>query len=123
MTTSLSEIKRARKESLLFKEITQLFRETTLDDHRLHGLTISDVSLSSDKSSCTILFYTEKGEEHFQRVFDTLVLYKPSLKKALATQIKLRRVPELIFKFDRKYEKRLRLEMLLDSIKTDVSKD
>jgi len=118
MTTSISEIKRARKESLFFREITKLFRETTLDDNRLQGLTISSVSLSSDKSICTIFFYTEKGKEHYKETFDTLILYKPSLRKAIATEIKSRYVPELIFRFDTKYERKLRLEMLLDSIKT-----
>lgn len=122
MTTSLSEIKKARKRSLFFKEITQLFMQATLDDKRLQGLIISDVSISSDKSACTIYFYTEKGKEHYEKVFDTLMLYKPSLRKAIATEIKLRRVPELIFKFDSKYEKRQRLEQLLESIK-DVNND
>jgi ribosome-binding factor A len=118
MTTSISEIKRARKESLFFREITKLFMQTTLDDSNLQGLTISQVSLSSDKSVCTIFFYTEQGKEHYQKLFETLILYKPSLRKAIASEIKSRYVPELIFRFDNKYERKLRLEKLLDSIKT-----
>jgi len=118
MTTSISEIKRARKESLFFREITKLFMQATLDDSRLQGLSISSVTLSSDKSVCTIMFYTEKGKEYYKELFNTLVLYKPSLRKAIATEIKSRYVPELIFRFDDKYERKLRLEKLLDSIKT-----
>jgi len=123
MTTPLSEIKKSRKKSLFFKEITKLFMQATLDDKRLQGLIVSDVSLSSDKSACTIYFYTEQGKEHYEELFDTLILYKPSLRKAIANEIKLRRVPELIFKFDSKYQKRQRLEQLLDSIKDVNEKD
>lgn len=123
MTSSLSEIKRARKESLFFREITKLFMETTLDDSRLQGLTISSVSLSSDKSVCNIHFYTDKGKAHYKEIFDTLILYRPSLRKAIATEIKSRYVPELIFRFDDKYERKLRLEKLLDDIKTVNVKD
>lgn len=117
MTSSLSEIKRARKESQFFREITKLFMQLTLDDTRLQGLTISSVQLSSDKSVCTIFFYTEKGKEYFKEIFEILILYRPSLRKAIATEIKSRYVPELIFRFDNKYERKLRLEQLLDSIK------
>lgn len=117
MSSSLSEIKRARKESLFFKEITKLFMQTTLDDSRLKGLTISSVRLSSDKSACTIFFYSDKGKPYFEERFDILIMYKPSLRKAIAEEIKVRRVPELIFRYDEKFEKRQRLELLLDTIK------
>lgn len=117
MSESVSQIKRSQKESLLFREISQLFMKTAMDDSRLRELCINRVKLSPDKGLCTVYFYTSKGEEYFNEVLSTLKLYKPSLRKALASTIKGRYVPELVFKFDTNFEKQCRIEELLDQIK------
>ena len=117
MCASISEIKKAQKESLLFKEISKLYMQVSMDDPRLAGLFINRVKLSPDKSHCTVYFYTPEGQEHFNNVLEILKLYKPSLRKALATGIKARYTPEIVFKFDKTFEKQSRLEKLLDTIK------
>ncbi len=118
MTSSVSAIKRAQKESLLFREIAQLFLEATLDDSRLQGVVVNRVQLSPDKGLCTVLFYTPQGEDYFNTVLPILTLYKPSLRKALARSIAARYTPELVFKFDKAYEKQQRIEELLEQVKT-----
>lgn len=115
--SSLSAIKRAQKESLLVREISQLFMKTAMDDTRLQGLTINRVKLSPDKGTCYVFFYTDKGEDAFTELLDVLILYKPSLRKALAATIQSRYAPELVFKYDAQYEKELRLDTLLSHIK------
>lgn len=119
MCSSISEIKKAKKESLLLKEISKLYMQTAMDDPRLQGVFINRVKLSSDKSHCTVYFYTAEGEEHFNEILEILKLYKPSLRKALAANIPSRYTPELVFKFDKTFEKQSRLEHLLDKIKKD----
>jgi ribosome-binding factor A len=116
--SSVSAIKRAQKESLLFREISRLFMQTALDDTRLQGLCVNRVKLSSDKSVCTVYFYTAQGPEHFNQVLNILTLYKPSLRKALASTIKSRYVPDLVFAFDAHFEKQCRIESLLSSLDT-----
>lgn len=119
MTSSVSTIKKAQKESLLFREISKLFGQTILDDSRLMGLCVNRVKLSPDKGVATVYFYTAQGESHFNELFHVLVLYKPSLRKALAAKINQRYTPELVFKFDQNFEKQCRIESLLEKIKTE----
>lgn len=119
MTSSVSAIKKAQKESLLFREISQLFMQTALDDSRLSSVCISRVKLSPDKGVCTVYFYTPEGETRFSELLNVLILYKPSLRSAIASRIRSRYTPELIFKFDKNFEKQCRIEELLEHIKTE----
>ncbi len=117
MTSSVSNVKRAQKESLFFREISQLFMQTTMDDKRLQGVFVNRVQLSPDKGLCTVYFYTAQGEDYFNELLHTLMLYKPSLRKALASTIKGRYVPDLVFKFDKQFEKQQRIEELIEQVR------
>ncbi len=114
---SVSSIKKSQKESLLFRAIAQLFSQTMLDDKKLQGLFINRVKLSDDKSVCTVYFYTTGGFADFKEKLQTLILYKPSMRHALAKTIKSRYTPELVFKFDDQFEKQQRIEGLLEKVK------
>jgi ribosome-binding factor A len=114
---SVSTIKRSQKESLLFRSISELFRETTLEDKNLASLMVSRVKLSDDKGVCIIFFYTSGGLEEFKQKLKILLLYKGSLRRALAQSIASRYTPELVFKFDDQYEKQQRIENLLEQVK------
>lgn len=113
----VNEIKRAQKASQLMRVICTLFSDATRDDNRLHGVMISRVELSPDKSTCYIFFYSPEGEEAFRTVLQYLVLYKPSLRAAISKQIPSRYTPELIFKFDHAFAKAERVEELLTQLK------
>ncbi|MBA2307430.1 ribosome-binding factor A [Candidatus Dependentiae bacterium] len=118
MTSFIPNVRRAQKESLFFREISQLFMQAALDDPRLNDVMIHRVQLSPDKGVCTVYFYTNQGEEHFKNILNVLVLYRPSLRKALASKIRSRYTPELIFRFDTQFEKQLRIDQLLEEQKT-----
>ncbi len=111
------DIKKAQKESLLLKEISRLFLQLTLDDRELEGLNVSRVKLSPDNSICTIYFYTSAGIEEFEKKLPRIILYKPSLRKAISQDLALRHTPDLKFKFDNLVEKQIKIESLLDKIK------
>lgn len=117
---SVSSIKKSQKESLLFRAIAQLFTQTMLDDKKLQGLFINRVKLSDDKSVCTVYFYTTGGFADFKEKLQTLILYKPSMRHALAKTIKSRYTPELVFKFDDQFEKQQRIEGLLEKVKGEA---
>lgn len=121
MSSSVSNVKRAQKESLFFREVSQLFAEASLDDTRLHGLTLNRVQLSPDKGMLTIYFYTPLGEERFKELLKTLLLYKSSMRKALASRIQARYTPDLTFKFDTQFEKIQRVEELIERVKKEES--
>lgn len=112
-------IKVAQKEALLLREIAQFFLQITLDDSRITDLFINRVHLSADKSICTIYFYSQLGKEQFEKMLPLLILYKPSLRTAIAHKIQSRYTPELKFKFDEQFEKQQRIETLLEKIKSE----
>ncbi len=116
---TISDIKRAQKESLLLRELSQLFLQITMDDKRIKDLTLNRVKLSKDKSVCTSYFYSTKGESHFQELMPFLILYKPSMRKALAQSIQARYTPQLVFKYDLAFEKQLKIDDLLNKLKEE----
>ena len=89
-----------------------------LDDPKLQTVTINRVKLSPDKGVCTVFFYIPEGEETFtKKILPILTQYKPSLRKALASRVRSRYTPELVFAFDKQFEKQLRLEELIEQVK------
>jgi ribosome-binding factor A len=114
-------IKRAQKESLLVRELSKLLLYITLDHPELQGLFINRVELSPDRSVCYIYFYAVGGIEDYRKRIATLILYKPSLRKSLATAMPARHTPNLVFKFDEQFEKQQRIEHLLESIKDQTT--
>lgn len=119
--SSVSDIKRAQKESTILRIISELVSQTSLDDKRLEGLFVSRVSLSKDKSICSVFFYVHGGLEVFKEKLEFLKLYKPSMRKSLAHELSGRYTPDLVFKFDDKFEKTSRIEELLEKIKAEES--
>ena len=120
---SVSSIKKSQKESLLFRAIAQLFSQTTLDDSRLQGIAVNRVKLSDDKGYANIYFYTPGGPAEFKEKLPIILLYKASLRRALAQSINARYTPELVFKYDDQLEKQQRIEGLLEKIKGEDSSD
>ena len=113
------EIRRARKESLYFREISKLFLQITLDDPEVKEFHVSSVQLSPDKSVCNIFFVSSKGQEDFRCRMSNLILYKPSLRKAISQNIPSRYTPQLVFKYDEQVEKQHKLEELFDQLKVE----
>jgi ribosome-binding factor A len=112
-------IKRAQKESLLLKELSQLLMQISMDEPRLQGVFINRVELSQDKGTCYVLFYIVGGEQEFQKLMPILLLYKPSMRKSLSKIIPGRYTPQLVFKFDAQFEKQKRIEDLLEKLKEE----
>jgi len=101
------------------QELSKMLLQLSLDDNRLQGLFINRVKLSQDKGVLTIYFYVSEGQEVYNEKLGILLLYKPSLRKALAAAVPSRYVPELVFRFDDLFEKKERIESILEKIKDD----
>lgn len=119
MTKQQQEIKKAQKESYYFKEISQLFLQITIDEPRLFGLFINKINLSPDGGTCTVLFLATHGRTEFEEKLPLLILYKPSLRTALAKTSHGRYVPNLIFRYDEDQEKVEKINRLLDRLKDE----
>lgn len=117
MTRALADIKRAQKESLLLRELSNYYVRIAMDDPRLAGITLNRVQLSRDKSTCNLYFFSDKGKDDFEQRLPMLIVYKPSMRKALAQSINARYTPQLVFKYDASFEKHLEIDALFESIK------
>lgn len=114
---STQSIKKSQKESLLYRALCELIVTATRDDSRLSGMMVNRVKLSDDKAVCTVFFYMTGGLAEFNQKLPSLLLYKNSLRRALAKSIASRYTPELIFKFDEQFEKQQRIEHILEKMK------
>lgn len=114
-----SDVRRARKESLLYKELSTFFMQITQNDPAFAGLFINAVKLSPDRSSCSIFFASAGGEADFEQRLGHLILYKPALRRALSQAIQARYTPQLIFKYDGQFEKQNKLNTLFDQLKVE----
>ena len=119
-SSATAAIKRAQKESLLLREISNMFHTISMEDNRLQGLFVNRVELSTDRGWVNVYFYTLDGFEKFETQLEILKLYKPSIRKGLASGIKGRYVPDLRFSYDSKFEKQQRLELAMAQAAQDL---
>ena len=110
-------VKHSQKEALYLREISNLIFQLSLDEPSLQGMAINRIQLSPNKGMCIVFFYDAAGEEAFREKLGKLILYKPSLRAALAKAINSRYVPEIMFKFDTLFEKQQRIEALIEQAK------
>jgi len=116
-----SAIKRSQKEAALFRLISSLVHQATLEQPSLQGTFVTRVELSPGKTLCHVFFYTAQGQEHFNQVLQDLKLFKPSMRKAIADEMQSRYTVDLMFQFDAQFEKKERIDRLLDSLKDQGS--
>ena len=119
MANRVREIKHAQREALIYKELSSLFIRVAYDEKLLASLYVNRVSLSPDRSNCTVYFQTLGGIEDFEAKLRTLILYKPSLRTALSKTLHGRYVPDLVFKYDDKFDEQRRVEDLMDRLKDE----
>lgn len=120
MTQSrVSDIKHAQKESELHQKIAQFFIQIVQNDPALQNLSITRVKLSPDKGVCFVFFHAMGGISEYEALHKQLVLYKPSLRKALSQSIHGRYVPNLRFKYDEQLDKQRHIDDLIDRLKKE----
>ncbi len=112
-------IKQAQRESYLLREISSLYMRIAQDTPALQGVYIVKAELSSDGSTCTVYFHSNQGQDHYEQIKDTLILYKPSIRTALAKTSSSRYVPQLIFRYAEGVEQQQRVNDLIENLKKE----
>ena len=118
-----SAIKRAQKEAGLYRILSGLFHQATLEKPELAGLFINRVELSPGKTVCYAYMYTAQGKEQFDKVLPSLTIFKPSMRKAVADSMGGRYTVEIVFAFDEQFEKQQRIEQILEDFKNSPYAD
>jgi ribosome-binding factor A len=92
-----------------------LVRREIKDD--LGFLTVTDVKITNELSYMTI-FYTVFGSDaDKQKTADTLERAKGFIKNQIALRVKMRKVPELLFKYDQSLDKGEKIDRMIRDIK------
>lgn len=109
----IKTVKHAQRESFFLKEISAFFMQISLDEKSLSNCYVTRAELSPDRGTVTIYFHNSGGKENFDsKTLKTLILYKPSLRAALAKISHSRYTPELKFVYDSGIDKQNQIEDL-----------
>ncbi|MGD1997363.1 MAG: ribosome-binding factor A [Candidatus Dependentiae bacterium] len=117
--TRAQEVRRSQKKSFYIEQLSEFILRIAYDEPIVAQVFLTRVELSSDGGICYLYFSaygadTQEGRESvFKEACDRLILYKPSLRKALAQAMHSRYVPNLRFLFDEQREKEMRVNELL----------
>lgn len=111
----MSKIKQERMSGQIRKILSQLILRDVADP-RLQGITITDVELDPELLFAKV-YVNALGEEDRQvEVMIGLERAKGFLRREVAKRVRLRKAPELIFKWDESLQRGERIESLLASI-------
>ncbi|MEK7802909.1 MAG: 30S ribosome-binding factor RbfA [Deltaproteobacteria bacterium] len=97
------------------KEIAMmLFGE--IHDPRIGFVTITKVSVTKDLRHAKVFFTMRGSEEEREKTSEGLQSASGYIKRELGNRLKLRHIPELIFKFDDSLEYASRIEEIIKDI-------
>lgn len=123
---SQHDIKREQKKALFLREISTIIQALSQDEKDISKVYVTRVDLSADTGICFVYFATYPDAQQsdpakvFESVFPILKLYKPSMRSTLASTIKMRYTPNLVFLFDKTKEKERKINDLLDKVHEDL---
>lgn len=102
-------------ETTVQRVLADILRNEVKED--LGFLTITDVKITNELSYMYV-YYTVFGDEaKRERTQKALDRANGFIKNKIAHKVKMRKVPDLIFKYDEAYEKGRRIDDIIDSLK------
>jgi len=90
-------------------------------DPRVNGVTLTGVNISDDLKNAAIFFSMIGNEDDIRKAQAGLDSAKGYIKREIGLYVKLRNVPDIVFKHDPTLETGNRLEKLFQKIKTEDS--
>ena len=108
----------AKVSSLLKKEITLILQNDLENDLlRSNFINISKIDLTRDLQFCKIHITSTAKEEIRKEIIENLNFTKNFIRYTLGQRIEMRRVPEIVFKDDKVFDKGLSVLKLLEELK------
>ena len=102
-------------ETTVQRVMTEILRDEVKED--LGFLTITAVKITNELSFMYV-YYTVYGDDKQKDVTaEALQRAKGFIKNQIAHRVKMRKIPELVFKYDEAYQTGQRIEDLIKSIK------
>ena len=109
-----------RIEEQLRIEISEIL-ERELQDPRAHFVTVTGVKVSPDLRHARVFISVLGGAEERKKALQGLRSAANFVRRSLGKRLHhLKRIPELVFDYDESIDKALRIEELLDQIKSEA---
>jgi ribosome-binding factor A len=117
----MSELRKARIRSAIERELAKYLH--SLDDERLHNITITNVVLSRDLRYAKVYFTSLGHEEEKDEILEALTKASRRIQKDVANRLKnMRYVPLLSFHFDLSIQKGNKMLSLLDKVQEEINR-
>lgn len=110
---------RCEKVAQALKEEVSNIIQVELHDPRLGFLTITRVDLTADLRYARIYFSVLGQDEDYQRSQQVLDSASGFIRRLIGQRVRLRFVPEIIFKEDRSFQYSMEIEQALVKIKEE----
>jgi ribosome-binding factor A len=104
-----------RVSELVHVRLSELL-ERKSKDPRLAMVTITDVEVTPDVMQAKVYFSVLGGKEARDEALEGLRSAAGWLRRELGQQLRLRNIPELVFRYDRSVERGERISAILDEL-------
>ena len=112
---SMSSVRVPKVEDFLKKEISKII-SSEVRDPRYKFLNIVDVKCSNDLGVATVFYTIIDGDISNSPDFKSLEKFASMVRSKLSEFMRIRRVPKLIFKYDKSLERYNNIDALLNSL-------
>jgi len=109
----------ARVSDLIIKEVSQMIVKGEIRDPRVGSAFITGAKVSDNLSMANIFFSVLEGSADKEEVLKGLESAKGFIKTTLAKRLKLRKLPDLQFKYDTALEAGYKVDDVLRGIKIE----
>lgn len=114
--------KKERLEKIIEREIGQMIL-FDVKDERIRYATITNVNLTGDLSLATVYFTVFGTPDQIDNSSKALFEAKGFIRSLLSKRLTVRKVPDLIFKYDNSYAEGLKIEKILSEIEYKTNSD
>ncbi len=107
-----------RVNSIIRQEISELLRRQVKDPRLGNFVAVTEVSTTSDLRCAKVFVSCISDEGDRQKTMNALTGASGFLRNELARRLKLRRIPELVFRWDDSIERGAHILELIDEVVT-----
>ena len=95
--------------------LTAILRQEVKED--LGFMTVTDVKITNELSYMYVYYTVFGAEKQREKTQQALNRANGFIKNNIAHRVKMRKIPELVFKYDESYEKGQRIDDLINKVK------
>lgn len=115
--------KRAERVGDLLREIISEIIIKDLNDPRFDLITITEVEITDDLKLATVFFSAMGDKAKEEESLHSLQRAAGYIKKKLGKELRLRYIPQLVFRVDRSFEYGSKIDRLLQDIQREKKRD